>query len=119
MAHNPLECPAADRPYPLRWSPVMASSKLISAVVAPAAILAAMSALSGCAGDPDTIYAQAIGFQCTQHEGWLSNKACMNRPPGLNQEEVSRYCYATIGTANCFDRPDPDRKNQALGSSGY
>lgn len=83
------------------------------------AVLTAVAALSGCAGDQDTIYAQAIGYKCSQHEGWLSNKACMTRPPGQNAEEVSRYCYATIGVANCFDRPDQDRKNQALGSSGY
>ncbi len=41
------------------------------------------------------------------------------RPPGQGTERVSRYCYATIGTSNCFDRPDSDRKNQQLGSSGY
>ena len=78
-----------------------------------------VAGLSGCAGDQDTIYAQTIGFQCSHHEGWLARQACVNRPPGVGVEEVSRYCYATIGTANCFDRPDQDRKNQALGSSGY
>ncbi len=80
--------------------------------------LAAM-ALTGCAGDPDTIYAQAIGAQCTHMEGKLADFACTNRPPGQGVEQVSRYCYATLGGPNCFDRPDPDRKNQALGSSGY
>jgi hypothetical protein len=88
-------------------------------LLAGLAALAAVTGLSGCAGDPDRIYAQAIGYQCTQHEGWLADKACRTRPPGYNAEEVSRYCYATLGAANCFDRPDPDRKNQALGSSGY
>ena len=97
----------------------MASLKLIMRGGAALAVLTVMAGLSGCAGDQDTVYAQAIGFQCAHHEGWLSNKACVNRPPGAGVEEVSRYCYATIGSANCFDRPDQDRKNQALGSSGY
>ncbi len=78
-----------------------------------------MACLSGCAGDPDTVYAQSMGIQCTQADGWLADRACSTRPPGEGAERVSRYCYATIGTANCFDRPDPDRKNQQLGSSGY
>lgn len=93
----------------------MASPTWLSGLAAVAVVFG----LSGCAGDPDAVYAQATGYQCSQHEGWLSNKACVNRPPGQGQAEVSRYCYATIGTANCFDRPDQDRKNQALGSSGY
>ncbi|MSO72068.1 MAG: hypothetical protein EXQ84_00460 [Rhodospirillaceae bacterium] len=83
------------------------------------AVLAVLAGLSGCAGDPDPVYAQALGIQCTRVGGALANFACNNRPPGQGQEQVSRYCYATIGSANCFDRPDPDRKNQVLGSSGY
>ena len=75
--------------------------------------------LIGCAGDQDMIYAQAVGVQCAHAEGKIADFACVNRPPGQGTEQVSRYCYATLGTANCFDRPDPDRKNQALGSSGY
>ncbi len=82
-------------------------------------ILAGIAGLSACAGDQDTVYAQAIGYQCSRQEGWVAGKACITRPPGQNAEEVSRYCYATLGVANCFDRPDQDRKNQALGSSGY
>ncbi len=83
------------------------------------AALALMAGLSGCAGDPDTIYAQTLGIQCTRAEGGLANLACNTRPAGQGAEQVSRYCYATLGTSNCFDRPDPDSKNQALGSSGY
>lgn len=78
-----------------------------------------MAGLFGCAGDPDTIYAQGMGIQCSQAEGWVADRACTTRPPGQGTERVSRYCYATIGTSNCFDRPDSDRKNQQLGSSGY
>ncbi len=78
-----------------------------------------MIGLSGCAGDPDVIYQQAFGFQCTNHDGRVSDVACNTRPANENTERVSRYCYATIGVANCFDRQDQDRKNQELGSSGY
>ena len=84
-----------------------------------AAVLGAAMALTGCAGDPDTVYQQAFGFQCSNSDNFVSDIACINRPPGKNAEQVSRYCYKTIGDANCFDRPDMDRKNQALGSSGY
>lgn len=83
------------------------------------AVLATAVGLSSCAGDPDTIYAQAAGIECTRLEGKIADIACNTRPPGQGAEQVSRYCYGTIGSANCFDRPDPDRKNQALGSSGY
>jgi hypothetical protein len=83
------------------------------------AILAIGTGLSGCAGDPDLIYAQSMGLQCSRIEGSVGDLLCTTRPPGQGVEHVSRYCYATIGSSNCFDRPDPDRKNQALGSSGY
>ena len=83
------------------------------------AALTVMAALSGCGHDPDPIYAQALGIQCAHAEGRLANLACNTRPPGQGTEQVSRHCYATLGTTNCFDRPDQDRKNQALGSSGY
>ena len=95
------------------------SSPLLLRAVFGASLLGLMSGLAGCAGDPDTIYAQALGIQCSRAEGRVADLACNNRPPGHKTEKVSRYCYATIGSANCFDRPDPDRKNQALGSSGY
>jgi hypothetical protein len=82
------------------------------------AVLAVLTALSSCGTDPDPIYAQAFGFQCANSDSAIADIACVNRPAGGN-EHVSRYCYATIGSSNCFDRPDQDRKNQALGSSGY
>ncbi len=75
--------------------------------------------LSGCAGDPDPVYNQAFGFQCSNAENAVADVACSTRPPGRGTEHVSRYCYATIADANCFDRPDVDRQNQAQGSSGY
>ncbi len=74
--------------------------------------------LSGCGGDPAPGYAQAFGFHCDRHESGVARTLCgRSRDPGAAQ--VSRYCYQTIGGPNCFDRPDPDSKNQALGSSGY
>lgn len=85
---------------------------------AAAAIVAALG-LSSCAGDADTVYSQALGLECSQIAGTVGDLACTVRPSGQGAEHVSRYCYATLGNSNCFDRPDPDRKNQALGSSGY
>lgn len=76
-------------------------------------------ALYGCSTEPDRIYAQAFGYQCMNDESAMGDAICKNRPAGRGVENVSRYCYKTLADANCFDRPDQDRKNQALGSSGY
>ena len=76
-------------------------------------------ALYGCGTKPDPIYAQAFGFTCTNADGYAGEHLCTDRPVGKGVEQVSRYCYKTLADANCFDRPDQDRKNQALGSSGY
>ncbi len=76
-------------------------------------------ALYGCAGEPDQIYAQAFNYQCQNADNAVGDALCRNRPAGRGTESASRFCYKTIADANCFDRPDQDRKNQALGSSGY
>jgi hypothetical protein len=76
-------------------------------------------ALYGCSTETDRIYTQAFGYQCHNADTSLGDVLCKNRPAGRGQEHVSRYCYKTIADSNCFDRPDQDRKNQALGSSGY
>lgn len=76
-------------------------------------------ALSACGGKPDPIFAQLVGYQCANSEDGGALGICGTRPPGEGSAQVSRYCYATIADANCLDRPDADRKNQALGSSGY
>ncbi|MBL8630908.1 MAG: hypothetical protein JNM81_14835 [Rhodospirillaceae bacterium] len=81
------------------------------------ALCAITLGLSACGGKPDPIMAQAFGFRCTGEDA--GNPLCSVRAPGEGGAQVSRFCYGTIGDANCFDRPDPDRKNQALGSSGY
>jgi hypothetical protein len=85
----------------------------LQALIATAVLAASLAA---CGGKPDPIMAQAFGYKCGDESG---NPLCATRPPGEGGAEVSRFCYATIGDANCLDRPDPDRKNQALGSSGY
>ncbi len=92
---------------------------MYSRVTYTAAVIVAALGLSSCAGDADTVYSQAVGLECSQIAGAVGDLACTVRPPGRGAEHVSRYCYATLGNSNCFDRPDPDRKNQALGSSGY
>ena len=60
-------------------------------------VAAATLGLSGCAGDPDTIYAQAFGKECSQMDGKTADIACRTRPAGKGAALVSRYCYATIG----------------------
>ena len=74
--------------------------------------------LSGCGHDPSNIYDQAFGFQCNNMTSKTGRALCLkSNQPGAAQ--VSRYSYKTLADANCFDRPDPDSKNQALGSAGY
>lgn len=64
-------------------------------------------------------YRQAMHIECSHVDGIVGDVACIQRPTNGEAGVVSRYCHATIGTSNCFDRPSTDRKNQALGSSGY
>lgn len=91
---------------------------MFSRAVTGGVIMAALGlGLTGCSADPDTVYRQAAHIECAHVPGVFGDLACLRRPDAIPM--VSRYCYATIGTSNCFDRPDPDRKNQALGSSGY
>ena len=101
----------------------IATSKIgyMAGMVGLYAVAMAVTALAlyGCAGEPDQIYAQAFNYRCENADSSLGDALCRNRPAGRGQEHVSRYCYKTIADANCFDRPDQDRKNQALGSSGY
>jgi hypothetical protein len=82
------------------------------------ATVVALASLSACGGDPAPVFAQAFGFHCDKHDSPLARTACQKSgdPGGA---KVSRYCYRTLANPNCFDRPDPDSKNQALGSSGY
>jgi hypothetical protein len=83
-----------------------------------AAVGLALATLSGCGGDRAPIYQQAFGFQCDKHDSKTARTLC-GRPAEPGGAKVSRYCYKTIGSTNCFDRPDPEPKNQPLGSSGY
>ncbi|MGE3334532.1 MAG: hypothetical protein AB7I36_12880 [Rhodospirillaceae bacterium] len=72
--------------------------------------------LGGCGGDPDPVWQQAFGYVCSNHGGRGADVTCKTRPP--EPENVSRYCYDTLGDPNCFDQPDEISKNQELGSSG-
>lgn len=68
--------------------------------------------LGGCGTNPDPIWAQSFGFVCANN----NNVACQTHAP--ESELVSRYCYRTLGEANCFDQPDVTSPNQELGSTG-
>ncbi|MCB2107796.1 MAG: hypothetical protein KDE14_08865 [Rhodobacteraceae bacterium] len=83
------------------------------------ALVVLAAALSGCGTKPDPIMAQFAGYHCGAPGSSAPSFMCASRPPGEAVAEVSRFCYATLADANCFDRPDPDRKNHAQGSSGY
>ena len=85
----------------------------------PLAVIFAAAMLAGCGGKPDPILSQAFGYSCGAPGSDTAMAMCSERPPGEGAAEVSRYCYKSLADASCFDRPDPDRKNQALGSSGY
>lgn len=77
-------------------------------------------ALFGCGTtDTDAAWKQAFGYRCENHGGKLADHICNARPRGYHAEEVSRYCYKTLADTNCFDRPDQDRQNQQVGSSGF
>ncbi len=54
--------------------------------------------------------AQAFGMRC----GTAESALCTLQPPGTGEAKTSRYCYQSLADATCFDRPDPDRKNQQL-----
>ena len=76
-------------------------------------------ALGGRGGKPDPIWLQFFGYNCAASAGGPAGAFCATRAPGEGAAEVSRYCYQTLANANCLDRPDSVRKNQALGSSAY
>lgn len=83
------------------------------------AMMMAAAIVTGCNGSPDPVIRQLTGYSCGAPGSTAPSPLCATRPPGEGEAAVSRYCYQTLGDANCFDRPDPDRKNQQLGSSGY
>jgi hypothetical protein len=81
-----------------------------------ALILTSAAGLTGCGTDGDLMMRQAAGYDCTAAEGAVGGFFCSGTPE--NGPALSRYCYKTLGGVNCFDRPDPDRNNQPLGSDG-
>ena len=72
---------------------------------------------AGCSANSDQVLNQAFGYNCWATDSTVSGWICSENDMPVGQ--VSRYCYPTLGIANCFDRPDPDRKNQPQGSSGF
>jgi len=77
---------------------------------------AAFGVLGGCQ-DPAPSYYQAFGFQCADHHSRIADAAC-NKSHDPGAAKVSRFCYKSLADTNCFDRPDPDQKNQPQGSPG-
>jgi hypothetical protein len=72
--------------------------------------------VAGCS-DPAPAYYQAFGFQCaTRHSATAATMCNKSTDPG--NAKVSRFCYKSLADTNCFDRPDPDQKNQPQGSPG-
>lgn len=84
-------------------------------------ILVAMSlaaiGLSGCGATSDRILKQSVGYECVGTDSKVGGFICSENNQPVAQ--VSRYCYQTLGVTNCFDRPDPDRKNKPLGTPNY
>jgi hypothetical protein len=82
-------------------------------ILAAAALL---GLLAGCQ-DPAPSYYQAFGFQCADHHSRVADAMC-NKTHDPGAAKVSRFCYKSLADTNCFDRPDPDQKNQPQGSPG-
>lgn len=78
--------------------------------------LAAIS-LAGCGATSDQILRQSVGYDCSETDSTIGGLVCSENDQPVAQ--VSRYCYQTLGVTNCFDRPDPDRKNKPLGTPNY
>ena len=81
-----------------------------------ALILTSTLSLTGCGTDGDLMMRQGAGYDCTTADGAVGGFFCSGPPE--NDAALSRYCYKTLGGVNCFDRPDPDRSSQPLGSGG-
>lgn len=80
-------------------------------------LICALATLAACSQTSDQILYQSVGYNCHKADGEVRDWVCSNNGDAVAQ--VSRYCYATLGDTNCFDRPDPDRTNQPQGSTGY
>lgn len=77
----------------------------------------AMISLAGCGATSDQILRQSVGYECSDAGSTMGGLVCSGNSQPVAQ--VSRYCYQTLGVTNCFDRPDPDRKNKPLGTPDY
>lgn len=81
------------------------------------AVVAVMAGLVAACSDPAPTYYQAFGFQCATRHGATAAALC-NKSTDPGNAKVSRFCYKSLADTNCFDRPDPDQKNQPQGSPG-
>lgn len=77
----------------------------------------AATSLTGCGATSDRILRQSVGYECAEADSTIGGLVCSESDQPVAQ--VSRYCYQTLGVTNCFDRPDPDRKNKPLGTPSY
>ena len=76
-----------------------------------------LAVLQGCSSNTDRMLGQAFGYKCETAESTVGGWVCSENDASV--ASVSRYCYETLGTVNCLDRPDPDRYNQTQGTTGY
>ncbi len=80
-------------------------------------IVLAAAAVAACSSTTDQILRQSVGYECNNSESTAGGFVCSQNDDSV--ASVSRYCYDTLGTVNCFDRPDPDRNTRPKGSTGY
>jgi hypothetical protein len=102
--------------YQPRWPPCVGGTARRTSDMTRVSVITAIAVLglSGCVGKPDSILAQMFGYLC----GVKPTALCAEQPPGAGEAKESRYCYQSLADATCYNRPDPDRKNQQLGTSG-
>jgi hypothetical protein len=61
----------------------MGFSRLTAGIALVAGSLVLSTALAGCSGNPDSIYAQAFGFQCSHHDNATARAVCANHGRGM------------------------------------
>jgi len=80
-------------------------------------IFCAALALTSCSARTDSMLRQGFNYECNASESWVGDFLCSGNDG--TEGRISRYCYNTLGGVDCYDRPDPDRNSQPMGSTGY
>ena len=80
-------------------------------------ICTAFAFCTGCSANSDRVLNQAFGYNCYAADSTVGGWICSENDAPVGQ--ISRYCYEILSQVNCFDRPDPDRKNRPQGSTGF